>query len=100
LLRRIDYPQLVANLEVVGDVDERGARGHVNAQPLEFRRRSRIQAEDRTGVGTNRGKQLQAIFLGCGKGLFVRKNAARRELFEPKAHDETIARKAPPLDFE
>ena len=97
---RLDRPQLVADPEVIDQIDQRLARSDLLAQSIELGMLARVQTEDRAGVDLQRGQQLQAIFLGGGKSFLVRQDAPAIEFLEPHARDESGAMQQPPLDVE
>ena len=93
-------PQLVADSEIVNQIDQRLARGDLIAQSVELGMLARVQAEDRAGVDLERGQQPQAVFLGGGKSFLVRHDSSAIEFLEPHARDISGAMQQPPLDVE
>ncbi len=95
-----DRAQLVADSQVIDQIDQRLARGDLLAQSVELGMLAGVQPEDRARVDLQRGQQTQTVLLGGGKSFLVRQNASAIEFLEPHARDKSGAMQQPALDVE
>ena len=97
---RLDRPQLVADSQVVDQIDQRRARGHLLAQTVELGMRAGIEPEDRARVDPQRGQQAQAVLLRGRESSLMRHDTPAIEFLETHSRDKSRAMQLPPLDVE
>src|ERR1035437_10411128 len=96
----LDRPQLVADSQVIDEIDQWLARGRLLAQSVKLGMRARVQREDRAGVDLERGQQPQTVLLRGWECPLMRHDAPAIEFLEPNSRDKSPAMKQPALDVE